>query len=319
MNIVKLKDILMPEEFRIAEFFNTRLKGKYAYWVQMRYIFPLDSLDYKTYIHYEQLDTVLMMGPEILPHLDLYEEECCMVDFVNAYIDITETERVNGINEFALANEYVVDSDLDSNKLRLFRSWLASELLFFNTSIDGQELGNYSSEQVHMLEYYKNGLYNDIVKHLSIFGRDVIIEWNDNTKTCGSCKAASDNLLSLSGIITCDALEIYKKNLHKHMVATFRQIDFWMQFNKKFIKLFKQYIDNIIRIGLVINNTNTIVISSCECMTTDNYSNEKILRSLSTALQYIHDDDIIGHKNIIQDALYNWAEYLYEYMSWEIK
>ena len=66
MNIVKLKDILMPSDYRISELFNTKLKGKYAYWVKMRYIFPLDSLDYKTYINYEQLDTVMMMGPTIL-------------------------------------------------------------------------------------------------------------------------------------------------------------------------------------------------------------------------------------------------------------
>ena len=61
MNIVKLNDILIPESFKLAEFFNSKLKGKYAYWVQMRYIFPLDSLDYKTYIKYEQiLDTKYM-------------------------------------------------------------------------------------------------------------------------------------------------------------------------------------------------------------------------------------------------------------------
>lgn len=316
MNIVKLKDVLMPADYRISELFNTKLKGKYAYWVQMRYIFPLDSLDYKTYIKYEQLDTVMMMGPTILPHIDLYDEECCMADFVNVYIDIEETERVNGINEYALANEYVVDADLDISKLRNFRTWLASELIFFNTGVNGQELGIYTSEQVHMLEYYKNSLYNDIVKCLTVFGKDSNIEWSAKT-TCGCCQDNTN--LNLMGITTCDALEIYRKNLHALMVATFREIDFWNQFNKKFILLFKQYIDNIIKIGLVINNSNKVVFSMCDCMTTDNYSNEKLLRNLSTALQYIYDDDIIGHKNFINDALYNWAEYLYEYMSWTIE
>lgn len=315
MNIVKLKDILMPKDFRISEFFNTKLKGKYAYWIKMRYIFPLDSLDYKTYIKYEQLDEVMLMGPEIIPHLDLYSEDCCMADFVNVYIDIVETERVNGVNEFAIANEYVVDSDLDINKLRNFRSWLANELLFFNTGVNGQPLGNYTPEQVHMLEYYKNGLYNDIVKCLSVFGKDNVIEWNNKT-SCGCCQSAY-NVMELNNLHSCDALGIYRKNIHALMVSTFKEADFWMKFNKKFILLFKKYIDNIIRTGLVINNTNKVVLSSCECMTTDNYSNEKILRNLSTALQHIHDDDIAGHKNFIHDALYNWAEYLYEYMNWK--
>lgn len=319
MNIVKLKDILMPEEYRISELFNTQLKGKYAYWVQMRYIFPLDSLDYKTYIKYEQLDTVMMLGPTILPHIDLYDEECCMVDFVNVYIDITETERVNGINEFALSNEYVVDSDLDISKLRNFRTWLASELLFFNTGVNGQSLEKFTPDQIHMLEYYKNSLYNDIVKYLVIFGKEASIEWSNKT-SCGCCQGNDTiDISKLNNVYTCDALNVYRKNLHALMVSTFQETEFWMQFDKKFILLFKQYIDNIIKIGLVVNNTNKVIVATCDCMTTDNYSNKKLLRNLSTALQYIHDDNIIGHKNFIHDALYNWAEYLYEYMSWTIE
>ena len=54
MNIIKLKDILMPDFYPVANLFNTKLKGKYAYWVKMRYIFPLDSIDYDTYIKYER-------------------------------------------------------------------------------------------------------------------------------------------------------------------------------------------------------------------------------------------------------------------------
>lgn len=316
MNIVKLKDILMPEEFRMSQFFNEKLKGKYAFWVQMRYIFPLESLDYKTYIKYEQLDTVLMMGPDILPHIDMYSEECCMGDFVNIYLDIEETERINGVNEFLLANEYVVDSDLDLNKLRNFRSWLASELLFFNTNVNGDELGHFSSDLMHVLDYYKNGMYNDIVKHLSVFGQEGKVNWSTK-KSCGCC--SQNDVLTLSANSYCDALAIYKKNIHNMMVSEFQNIDFWTQFNKKFILLFKKYIDNIIRVGLVIKNTESNVISNCSCDITENYSNEKLLRNLSTSLQYIHDEDIVGHRNFIQDSLYNWAEYLYDYMSWVIE
>jgi hypothetical protein len=44
-----------------------------------------------------------------------------------------------------------------------------------------------------------------------------------------------------------------------------------------------------------------------------------ILNNLSEALEYIIEDDVKNHTNFIHDALYNWAEQLYDYMSWEIK
>lgn len=316
MNIVKLKDILMPEDLKISKFFNENLKGKYAYWIKMRYIFPLDSLDYKTYIKYEQLDHVHLLGPDILPHIDLYSEECCMADVVNIYLDIEETERINSISEYAIINEYAIDFDLDVQKLRHFRSWLASELLYFNTKIDGTYLNNYTPEQIHVLEYYKNNMYNEVVKQLSIFGYDNKIAYNINNKSCGCCTNSMD-IYNLSGTQICNALDIYKLNIHNAMVEMFKEISFWSSLNKKFIALFKKYIDNIIKIGLIIDNgNNSAILNTCDCNITDTANNEKILRSLSDSLQYIHDDNLIGHKNFIQDSLYNWAENLYDYMSW---
>ena len=32
MNIIKLKDVIMPNDIPQAEYFNKYLKGKYAYW-----------------------------------------------------------------------------------------------------------------------------------------------------------------------------------------------------------------------------------------------------------------------------------------------
>ena len=113
MNIIKLKDVVMPDSYRLSEFFNKNLKGKYAYWVKMRYIFPLDSLDYKTYIQYEQLDNVYMLGANILPHIDLYSEECNMYNFASEYIDHDETEVINSMTSYVIANKYVADADID--------------------------------------------------------------------------------------------------------------------------------------------------------------------------------------------------------------
>lgn len=318
MNIVKLKDIVMPSEYRMSRFFNENLKGKYAYWVKMRYIFPMNSLDYKTYIQYEQLDTVYMLGPDILPHIDLYSEECCMYDFAQEYIDHDATELANAVNDYHTANEYVADADIDITKLRKFRSWLANEILMFNTSVDGNYLDNLSVNQIHMLEYYKGGMYNEVVKQLTVFGSDNAFNIPASSTGCCSCNNVS-GLYTLTNPYTCNALDIYTKNIHNLMVQTFEVADFWMQFNKDFIRVFKKYIDNVIKTGMVINIQDTPVIyTSCNCSNNAMNATNELLQNLSTALQYMIDDVVKQHSNFIHDALYNWAEQLYDKMSWEL-
>lgn len=318
MNIVKLKDVLMPEEFKMSEFFNSELKGKYAFWVQMRYIFPLDSLCYQKYIKYEQMDPMDFLKETTLPHIDLYSEEYCMIDFVNMFIDLCETEEINNIYEFKASNKYATDSDIDISAIRVFRTWLASELLKLNTGLYGEYLGKYSMEVVHMLEYYKNGMYNDVVKYLEIFG-GINTSFSNVTSSCGCCNSNS-SILSLGNISMCDAKQIYIDNLHKLMVTTFEEPSFWMSVNKDFVKIFKKYIDNIIKVGMVVNIPKlTDKYIECNCNNTENNSNNIMLSKLSIALGYIIDEDITGHINYIHDALYNWAEYLYDYMIWEIK
>ena len=51
--------------------------------------------------------------------------------------------------------------NIDMTKLRNFRSWLA-EILSLYTHIDGTYSDKLSENQIHMLEYYKNGMYNNV-------------------------------------------------------------------------------------------------------------------------------------------------------------
>ena len=317
MNIIKLKDIILPDDCRFSKFFNKSLKGKYAYWVKMRYIFPLESLDYKTYIQYEQMDDVQFISTCTLPHIDLYSEECCMYDFAQVYIDQDATELANAIHDYKTANEYVADYDIDINKLRRFRSWLAGEILAFNTRIDGMYLDNLTDNQIHMLEYYKNDMYNEVVKQLNIFGTDNAFTLLSNTSSGCNCCNNTQYVLATSN--TCNGLDIYTKNIHSLMVQTFEDINFWMQFNTDFIGVFKKYIDNIIKTGLsVIKPSSNILYSQCNCTGTNSTSNI-VLKNLSESLQYIMNNEIQGHSNFIHDSLHNWADQLYDYMSWEIK
>lgn len=318
MNIVKLRDIVMPSEYRMAKFFNENLKGKYAYWVQMRYIFPMDSLDFKTYIQYEQLDAVYMLGPDILPHIDLYSDECCMYDFAQEYIDHDATELANAVNDYKTANDYVADKDIDINKLRRFRSWLAGEILAFNTSADGSYIKNLTDNQLHMLEFYKNDMYNEVTKQLGVFGIENAFTLT-STSTCGCCNTNVSGLYKLVNPSLCNGLDIYVKNLHVLMVQTFEDVNFWMQFNKDFIAVFKRYIDNIVKTGLGINLSEGGLYLTCHCNNSSVNATNAILNNLSEALQYIINDEVSGHLNFIHDALYNWAEQLYDHMSWNIK
>lgn len=317
MNIVKLKDVIMPSEFKMSEFFNKELKGKYAFWIQMRYIFPLDSLCYKKYIKYEQMDPMDFLKETTLPHIDLYSEEYCMIDFVNMFIDLCETEAINNIYEYKASNEYSTDADIDNSSIRVFRSWLASELLKLNTGIYNEYLGKYSNEVVHMLEFYKNNMYNEVVKYLDIFG-GVTTDFSNVKSSCGCCNTNS-NILSLGTVNICDAKKIYVDNLHKLMVTTFGDPAFWLSINRDFLKIFKKYIDNIIKVGFVINipkTSNKFV--DCNFNSIENNANNEILSRLSISLGYIIDDETTGHINYIRDSFYNWAEYLYDYMYWEI-
>ena len=53
MNIIKFKDQIRP----LDDLFNTYLKGKYAYWIQMRYVVPFEYISQAEYIKYESDQT----------------------------------------------------------------------------------------------------------------------------------------------------------------------------------------------------------------------------------------------------------------------
>ena len=242
-----------------------------------------------------------------------------MYDFTQQYIDCeaTDFENITRINKYIIANNYATDHDIDILKIRRFRSWLASEILTLNTCPDGTYLNTLNENQIHMLEFYKNDMYNEVVKQLSVFGKENI--FNISTEIGCSCC----NSVNISGIKynnnTCDALDIYIKNVHTLMVNTFKDVNFWLTMDKDFIITFKQYIDNIIKAGLVIaNSEDTVLYNTCKCNNNTEVTTV-ILRTLSDALQYIIEDNVTMHFNFIHDALYNWAEQLYDKMSWNIK
>ena len=127
MNIIKLRDKIMPGDSQQATFFNSQLKGKYAYWIHMRYIVPLESLGENGYVACEEDITKLLKDnngeypkPYGTEYLDIYSFITDLYDKtalnIMEYIDIETTDKINSINEFKLKNTYTVDSDITINE-----------------------------------------------------------------------------------------------------------------------------------------------------------------------------------------------------------
>lgn len=312
MNIIKLKDIIMPDKHSISEIFNKYLKNNYAYWVQMRYIIPMSVMDHKNYVDCEQDESNVSK----YPHIDMYSTECCMINFVEYYVDNEETDKINSISKYLLNNEHITDEDITIGEIKLFRRWLASTLLNLDNIMDDLDPSAKLNEiQKHILEYYANDMYNDVVKYLTIFGNKD--PYMNSSTSCGCCKTES-LVITTVPINVCDSLSIYKENIRNNMIEMFSNVEFWLTWSDDFISLFKKYIDNIIRVELKINNTVLPVIGlkDCTCNKIEDDNNTNILNRLSKSLGYILNKEYSSHKNYIHDALYDWSSSLYEYMQW---
>lgn len=320
MNIIKLKDQIMPDSMNHAEYFNKHLKGKYAYWIQMRYIVSFDHMRHEGYVACEEDISKLLQRedgswpkPYGAPAIDVYEKG------IIEYVDSMETDRINNTIEFRLKNTYSPDDDITIDELKQFRTWLASELL----KMDRTELGEQKNSmlnhiETHVLEYYAHDMYDNTIKILSDFG-NTQISYGDLSKSMCNCHHNS-NISSLynTELNICDPISIYKKNIYNHMVDMFSNISFWAQWSPEFILEFKKYIDNIIKCNLPLSKSdwvNSFIDCSCQDAQSQN-KYEEILKNLSVSLGYIVNNQTAGHKNYITDSLSIWSKTLYENMKW---
>lgn len=312
MNIIKFKDIINPDD----SLYNKKLKGKYAYWIQMKYAVPFEDMKHEGYVACEN-DINKLLVKESGEYPKPYGTNYWDVTKLDIHlIDIAETDKVNCINAYKLQNSFTSDPNITLEEIKQFRTWLAKTLLEFDKNNKGEYMYNiYDDSQIHVLEYYKNEMYDNIIKYLNEFGASGI-EYKNTLKTC-ACHSTSD-LTNLTTINTCDPILIYKKNIYFKMVEMFSDLNFWTKYTKEFILEFKSYIDNIIDCNLPLTKTSYISeFIDCGCNTNDDQAElQSILRRLSNSLEYISKQNTLGHKNYIKDALRDWAENLYELMKW---
>lgn len=319
MNIIKLKDIIMPDNNPLAEYFNNHLKGKYAYWIQMRYIVSFDHMKHEGYVACEEDIMKLLKKPDGsypkpygAPCIDIYQG-----DIIN-YVDSFETDRINNIRELRLKNNYVTDSNITIDEIKKFRTWLSTQLLLFDKTESGiQKNILYTELETHVLEYYKNNMYDNTIKILSQFEHKNINIENISLSSCNCSHNTDLSSLYNSKINTCDPIYIYKKNLYEKMVEMFSNIDFWYNLPIEFLYEFKKYIDNIIKLNLPLKRNEFVnQFIDCGCNENEQENEINILRKLSNSLNYMIQKDIIGHKNYITDSLREWSSLLYENMEW---
>lgn len=302
MNIIKLKDTIMPANLPQADFFNKHLKGKYAFWFHMRYIVSFDHATNDDYVIYEEDIDKLLCGDT--SYLDLYTN-----DYLD-YVDSVETDKVNNITHLKLINSYSPDDDITIDELKLFRTWLAKQLFHLSPNTTDFKI-------LHILNYYTNDLYDNTVKILSDFGQTDVKYSPITTSTCG-CGNSDVSSLYNTSLSVCDPLSVYRKNVYNKMVELFSDVTYWEQWPTAFIEEFKKYIDNIIKCNFPLSATDWYKdFVDCGCSNkSDQDKYIEILKKLSTSLGYIKDKQVVGHKNYINDALYDWSTQLYEKMQW---
>lgn len=292
MNLVKFKDVVLDE------FFNTHFKGKYAYLCRMKYAFTFDM----TTAEYAQVEQETGAPTIEKPYIN--------IENYNDAIDHEITEQINDVSAYIYKNSVQIDSDISLEDLKKFRSWLAEELL---------KLYEYKDDVKNMLNYYAQGGYDDVIKILSLYPISTQISQNVTTG-CSCCNSTwpstTPNLLST--ISSCDPVTSYRTSIYNCMVNTFSYLEFWTKYPSEFINEFYKYVDNIIKSGLYLGGaTYASDFKSCECLNTDSHTaNIMYLKNLRQALQYIMNDEIVGHKVFINTAFENWAKYVYEIMVW---
>lgn len=308
MNIIKLKDVIAPDSLPWADYFNKHLKGKYAYWIRMKYIVSFDHMNHGSYVACEG-NIENLQGVPLIDMDDLS---------ILPFIDNMETDRINSTIDLRMKNKYVTDEDITIDELKKFRTWLSSEILLMDQTVEGKPKYMYlSNTDMHILNYYKNSMYDETIKVLTEFGQKEVSYMDSLTKSPCGC---SGNVSTLYGttMTECDPISIYRNNIYNGMVDMFSNIEFWLQWSPEFIGVFKRYIDNIINVNLPFNTSKLdAVFSDCGCggstLQDDAIS---ILKRLSTSLEYIMNNDVTGHKNYINDSLREWSSSLYEIMEW---
>lgn len=304
MNIVKFKDIYLTQENaeQLTEdemlLFNKWFKGRYAYVVNWIWCVPFEVMTEAEYV--------------------LVSEQNAIGEYVNLLyssilnlVDQSTTTRINSVELYKNLNKFVSDDEITLDELKNFRNWMAENLLEIRT--------NLLSGEFEMLSYYKDDMFDQVIKSLSLFttnAQPTVTYVNQK-----SCNCMTSNIKSNMTITNqCDTVSEYRRGIYNRMVELFSDYTYWNDLGG-FIAEFKRYIDGIISYNLPLYTSQYVnVFDDCTCASqTDALQQRGIraMKNLSQSLQYIIDNDVAGHKNFINTSLNVFASEYYEMMKWK--
>ncbi len=304
MNIVKFKDIYLTQENadQLTEdemlLFNKWFKGRYAYVVNWTWCVPFDVMTEAEY--------VLVSGQnEIGEYVNL------LYSSILNLVDQSTTSRINSVELYKNLNKFVSDDEITLDELKNFRNWMAENLLEIRT--------NLLSGEFEMLSYYKEDMFDQVIKSLSLFTTNTqptVMYVNQK-----SCNCMTSNIKSNMTITNqCDAVSEYRRGIYNRMVELFSDYTYWNELGG-FIAEFKRYIDGIISYNLPLYTSQYVnVFDDCTCASQTDALQQRgirVMKNLSQALQYIIDNDVAGHKNFINTSLNVFASEYYEMMKWK--
>ena len=303
----------------------------------------------------EHSPQVVKIDNSTVKYVDLWEGD---YNWMNYYVDQTMTDTVNSVDVLKQYNNYVPDSDVTVDELKRFRTWIATSLLdmdytFYvynegsyyaipNPTLDerleAKEVNELPSEDegvvkiknlnivdwtenaTHILTYYRDGMYDDILKWIEVFGSTYVSTGNSVIKNnCGCGSNTNISSLYQDGPTACDVPSIYRGSIKNGMVDLFSNLDTWSTLPSSYLATVKQYVDGVIQTGFGLTLDNPSQYYGCECINKSEQENGlAILRQLSVAFGYLAEggNAFSQHKNFIHSILNQWAKFLYELMEW---
>ena len=240
-------------------------------------------------------------------YIDLWDGDG---SWVNSYIDVVETDRINDVSWLIKTNSYVPEGDITVEELKVFRTWLATNLL---------EISEWSDDDTHVLSYYAEGMSDEITKWLTIFGDSPISINKVGVSNCGCIGSGNLSSLYNESISMCDTLQIYRNNIKTSMVQLFSNVDMWSKLPGSFLNEIVRYLTGIITSNLPFEELNVFDSYKCGCTSgTDSAQVQAhgMLHDLIASFEWIIKNEVTGHKIFIQNSLFKWADNLYEKMEW---
>lgn len=296
MNLVKFQDVIIEGD----DFFNEKLKGKYAYVINWLYIVLLD-LQEKEYIQLSKEQA----------EIDLENHLKKLYDY-RQYIDAEETEKINSVDHYRYLNQFTPDEDITIDEIKQFRTKVALLLKDFYDFHTPEQ-----SQLIQMINFYANNGTDDVINMLlntmSMYYPSIDVKNIHNSCGCGS----NNNIITTANynVNACDPVAVYTTSIYNIMVKYFSDIDFWTG-KEGIIKEIIKYLENIIKLNLPLTaaQEQQIACSITSINLQEKYINA--LKNLVAAFNHIIDDEITTNKNFILSSLNFWAKELYNNMTW---